>query len=84
MGLTQGILAALIADAAPVDLRGTAFGMFNLITGVAMLLASVIAGALWDAAGAQMTFFAGAVLTALAFGVLPFVRAMLSLPRAAA
>ncbi len=77
-GLDPGNPAALIADAAPADLRGTAFGMFNLVTGVAMLLASVVAGALWDIAGAQMTFLAGAALTALAFGVLPFVRAMLS------
>ena len=46
MGLTQGILAALVADAAPADLRGTAFGMFNLVTGIATLAASVIAGAL--------------------------------------
>jgi MFS family permease len=81
MGLTQGILAALVADAAPADLRGTAFGMFNLVTGIAMLLASVIAGALWDIAGAQMTFFAGAALTALAFCVLPLVRTMLSRPQ---
>ena len=83
MGLTQGILAALIADAAPADLRGTAFGMFNLVTGIAMLLASVVDAALWDLAGAQMTFLAGAALTALAFGVLPFVRAMLSAPQPA-
>jgi MFS family permease len=77
LGLTQGILAALIADTAPADLRGTAFGMFNLVTGIAMLLASVIAGALWDLAGAQMTFVAGALFTALSLAVLPFVRATL-------
>jgi len=74
MGLTQGILAALIADTAPPDLRGTAFGMFNLITGIAMLLASVVAGALWDLVGARTTFLAGAIFTALALGMLPFIR----------
>src|SRR4051812_28040114 len=71
MGLTQGILASLVADTAPADLRGTAFGLFNLITGVASLIASVIAGALWDLAGAQMTFVAGAIFTALALVTLP-------------
>ena len=60
MGLTQGLLATLVADTAPADLRGTAFGMFNLVTGIAMLVASVIAGALWDVVGPQGTFLAGA------------------------
>jgi MFS family permease len=77
MGFTQGLLAALIADAAPADLRGTAFGAFNLITGLALLLASVIAGALWDAVGPRGTFLAGAAFTALTLaGLLP-VRARL-------
>src|SRR5215208_451156 len=71
MGLTQGILASLVADTAPADLRGTAFGLFNLITGVATLVASVIAGALWDIAGAQTTFLAGAIFTAVALATLP-------------
>ena len=66
MGFTQGLLAALIADAAPPELRGTAFGVFNLVTGVALLAASVIAGALWDAIGPQCTFMAGAVFTLVA------------------
>ncbi|HJS76910.1 MAG TPA: MFS transporter [Burkholderiales bacterium] len=66
MGLTQGLLSTLVADAAPADLRGTAFGVFHLVSGVAMLLASVIAGALWDAYGAAWTFYAGAAFTALA------------------
>jgi MFS family permease len=66
MGFTQGLLAALVADAAPPELRGTAFGMFNLLTGVALLAASVIAGALWDAIGPQGTFIAGAAFTLLA------------------
>jgi MFS family permease len=66
MGLTQGLLSTLVADAAPVNLRGTAFGVFHLVSGVAMLLASVIAGVLWDAYGAAWTFYAGAAFTALA------------------
>jgi len=66
MGLTQGLLAALIAAAAPSDLRGTAFGVFNLICGIALLIASVFAGWLWDAYGPQSTFYAGAVFTVIA------------------
>jgi len=66
MGLTQGLLAALVADTAPEDLRGTAFGIFNLVGGVALLLASVIAGALWDVYGPMMTFLAGAAITSVA------------------
>jgi MFS family permease len=66
MGLTQGLLAALVADTAPADLRGTAFGMFNLITGVALLAASAIAGALWDRIGPAGTFLAGAAFTLVA------------------
>lgn len=66
MGLTQGLLAALVAGAAPPDLRGTAFGAFNLVCGVALLVASVLAGWLWDAYGPALTFYVGAALTALA------------------
>jgi MFS family permease len=66
MGLTQGLFAALVADAAPPELRGTAYGFFNLLTGVAMLAASVIAGALWDATGPKGTFVAGACFAFLA------------------
>ena len=65
MGLTQGMLATLVADTAPEDLRGTAFGVFNVATGVTMLAASVIAGGLWDAFGPKMTFLAGAAFTAV-------------------
>lgn len=64
MGFTQGIFSALIADSAPADLRGTAFGMFNLLSGVALLVASVLAGLLWDAAGYQATFLLGALFAA--------------------
>lgn len=74
MGLTQGLLAALVADTAPEELRGTAFGVFNLVSGIAMLAASIIAGALWDAVGPAGTFLAGAAFTSLALAALPFVR----------
>ena len=66
MGCTQGLLNAMVADTVPADLRGTAFGVFHLVTGIALLLASVIAGALWDSLGHQGTFMAGAVFAGLA------------------
>ena len=66
MGLTQGLLAALVADTAPERLRGTAYGLFNLVSGGALLLASVLAGVLWDRLGPAATFWAGALLTAIA------------------
>jgi MFS family permease len=66
MALTQGLLSKLVADTAPADLRGTAFGIFNLVSGGALLLASVIAGSLWSMFGASATFIAGASFAALA------------------
>lgn len=60
MGITQGLLATMVADTAPADLRGTAYGVFNLMSGIAMLVASVLAGLLWDRLGASSTFYAGA------------------------
>ena len=66
MGFTQGLLAALVADAAPATRRGTAFGVFNLVTGLALLAASVLAGVLWDSGGPMLTFLAGAGLTVVA------------------
>lgn len=66
MGMTQGLLATMVASAAPEDLRGTAFGVFNLISGLAMLSASVTAGLLWDSLGASSTFYAGALFCVLA------------------
>jgi MFS family permease len=60
MGMTQGLLATMVADTAPKDLRGTAYGFFNLVSGLAMLFASVFAGLLWDQLGASATFYAGA------------------------
>jgi MFS family permease len=74
MGLTQGLLAALVADTAPAELRGTAFGMFNLVSGVALLAASILAGALWDQVGPSGTFFAGALITAIALASLSLAR----------
>ncbi len=70
LGITQGLLAALVADTAPADLRGTAFGFFNLVAGVAMLFASLIAGVLWDRLGAPATFLTGAAFGAIALAVL--------------
>lgn len=66
MGFSQGLFNAMIADSAPAELRGTAFGIFHLLTGVALLLASVIAGVLWDAIGYQGTFVCGAGFALLA------------------
>jgi MFS family permease len=66
MGFTQGLFAALVADAARPEQRGTAFGVFNLVSGVALLAASALAGVVWDRAGAAATFFTGAVLTVVA------------------
>jgi MFS family permease len=66
MGFTQGLLATLVADTAPPELRGTAYGMFNLLSGLALLVASVLAGVLWEGVGPQSTFLAGAVFTILA------------------
>ena len=72
MGMTQGLLATMVADTAPAELRGTAYGLFNLVSGVALLLASLLAGAVWDRWGAGWTFIVGAVicvLTLLALGL---------------
>ncbi len=66
MGMTQGLLAALVADTAPESLRGTAFGVFNLVSGLALLAASVMAGELWDRFGSAATFLAGALFATLA------------------
>jgi MFS family permease len=65
MGMTQGLLAAMVADTAPEDLRGTAYGFFNLLSGIAMLASSAIAGLLWDAFGSAFTFYVGAGFAAL-------------------
>ncbi|HEY5125862.1 MAG TPA: MFS transporter [Bradyrhizobium sp.] len=72
MGFSQGLLSALVADTAPEDLRGTAFGLFNLVTGAALLMASVVAGWLWYDFGPTATFSAGAVLSGLAILIMAF------------
>jgi len=74
LGFTQGLLATLVADTAPLELRGTAYGLFNLLTGLALLAASILAGALWDIIGSRATFLAGAVFTALALAGLAATR----------
>ena len=74
MGMTQGLLSALVADAAPANLRATAFGVFNFASGVALLLASLIAGFLWEQIGPSATFIAGAVFTALGLSALFLTR----------
>ncbi|MGD8999434.1 MAG: MFS transporter [Granulosicoccaceae bacterium] len=65
MGMTQGLLATLVAETAPAALRGSAFGLFHLVTGMALLAASLIAGVLWEWVGPSATFIAGAAFTAV-------------------
>ncbi|OJA35616.1 MFS transporter [Burkholderia ubonensis] len=72
MGFTQGILAAMVADTAPAEWRGTAFGLFNLASGVAMLLASAIAGWIWQRFGAPATFFTGAAIVVVPLAMCAF------------
>ena len=72
MGMAQGLLSALVADAAPANLRATAFGVFNFASGVA--LASLIAGSLWEQIDPSATFIAGAVFTALGLSALFLTR----------
>jgi MFS family permease len=66
MAMTQGLLSTMVADTAPADLRGTAYGFFNLLSGLAMLVASGLAGWLWQGWGASVTFLAGIGFAALA------------------
>ena len=78
MGVTQGLFATLVADASPPELHGTAFGYFNLCTGLSMLVASVVAGLLWDIHGPAATFLCGAFFTLLALGGLLLMRGTLN------
>jgi len=71
MGLTQGIVASMIADVAPAEHRGTAFGVFNLVSGLTLLAASVLAGGLWDWQGPAWTFWTGAACALLALLLVP-------------
>jgi MFS family permease len=76
MGLSQSLLAALVADTAPADLRGTAFGVFNFASGIGLLISSVVAGALWDTVAPAASFIAGAVLAGLALAGLTIFRSV--------
>lgn len=81
MGCTQGLLAALVADTAPADRRGTAFGLFNLVSGLAQLSASMVAGTLWEMLGPGSTFLTGALLASTALlAILPVRRALSTMP----
>ncbi|MGR8930998.1 MAG: MFS transporter [Gammaproteobacteria bacterium] len=75
MGITQGLLAKMVADTTPADLRGTAFGFFNLVGGVAMLIASLLAGLLWEIFGAPSTFLTGALFCLISLILLRRIRA---------
>jgi MFS family permease len=70
MGMTQGLLATMVAATAPAQLRGTAFGFFNLMSGIALLVASVLAGLLWDKVGSAVTFYCGAAFAVTALFML--------------
>ncbi len=70
MGMTQGLLTAMIAKTAPADLRGTAFGLFSMVSGVALLIASLGAGIIWETWGAAYTFYTGAVICLITLGYL--------------
>ena len=74
MGITQGLLAALVAATSPKDLLGTAYGFFNLMSGIALLVASALAGLVWDLYGSSATFYAGAVFCGLTLVSLTFAK----------
>ncbi|HAT8179459.1 TPA: MFS transporter [Legionella pneumophila] len=78
MGATQGLLAAMVARTAPNDLRGTAFGFFNLICGIATLIASLLAGLLWDSFGSVFTFSIGALFCILCLLGISFMPRLIS------
>jgi MFS family permease len=81
MALTQGLLSKLVAERAPADLRGSAFGVFYLLTGAATLVSSVVAGLLWDWHGPGATFVAGAAFAALATALVLWVHVRRAKPR---
>jgi MFS family permease len=70
LALTQGLFAKRVTDTAPARLRGSAFGLFSLVAGVSLLVASIVAGLLWDNFGASMTFDMGAIFAALSGAML--------------
>ena len=79
LGLTQGLFSKLVADSTTSAIRGTAFGIFNFVSGGALLLASILAGSLWSAYGAPFTFFAGAFLVLVCLAGLLFYRKLPSI-----
>jgi MFS family permease len=81
MGITQGLLKTMVADTSPADLRGTAYGFFNLMSGIAMLVASGVAGLLWDRLGASFTFYAGAAFCVVALAGLAWQPSRAILPQ---
>lgn len=81
LGMTQGLLAAMIADTTPAAWRGTGFGVFSLISGLALLIASVAAGALWDLRGSQTTFLVGGLFALLSVCALPLLRRGVASPK---
>jgi MFS family permease len=83
MGITQGLLATMVADTAPADLRGTAYGCFNLACGLSLLIASVTAGVLWDRLGAAVTFYTGALVCLFAIAGIALYPAHQKRPSAA-
>ncbi|RYD92534.1 MAG: MFS transporter, partial [Sphingomonadales bacterium] len=66
MGFSQGLLGALIAGVTPDALKGSAFGAFNLMTGIVVLVGNTAAGWLWISAGSQAPFLVGAGVSLLA------------------
>ncbi len=82
MGMTQGLLAAMVAKTAPAELRGTAFGMFNLVSGIALLVASTGAGVFWHFLGSSATFLFGAVACSAALIALAYTNTASARPNA--
>jgi MFS family permease len=80
MGMTQGLLAAMVADTAPEGLRGTAYGIFNLMSGLTLLIASGLAGFIWDRFGAATTFYTAAAFCLFALAGLALQPARQSMP----
>jgi MFS family permease len=74
LGMTQGVLLAMVADRVPEQLRGTAFGFLNLLVGVALLPASLLAGWLWESVSSEAAFLLGCGFAVAAIVLLYFQR----------
>ncbi len=70
LGMSQGILLALVADVTPSELRGTGFGVINLVIGIILLPANLLAGFVWETANPQIPFLLGSFLAILASFIL--------------